>query len=124
MLNAKGAAKRIDCSPEWVQKLVSKGQLRAYCFVNDVLAEHVPGSAQGMTLLFYEEDVDAFQRRPRGRRATATDVPKPPKKANGRPRKPIDTTEPRRPVGRPKKAVDANETKRPVGRPRKSDAVQ
>ena len=125
MLNVKGASDRLHCSKVWIHKLVSKGQLRAYAYVDGVLMEYAPGSSQGTPLSFREEDIDTFQKRPVGHPVTTPAVPKPPKKPTGRPRKVIDTTEPRRPVGRPKKAVESNEaTSRPVGRPQKSFDLQ
>jgi Helix-turn-helix domain/AT hook motif len=94
MLATFEAAAKLNCSRQRVQELVKLGRLQPYT------PEGEPTTpTKGKAMYFREEDIDNFQKFPEGRQI----VPKPPKKANGRPKKIAADDTPKRPRGRPRK---------------------
>ncbi len=76
LINTKGAASRLGCSVNWIHKLVSRGDLKSYIFIEGELVEHIPNgesSRQGQGLFFLPGDLDVYQRKPRGRRYGSKD---------------------------------------------------
>jgi hypothetical protein len=69
LLNAKGAALRLGCSPTWIRKLVASGKLVAYVYNDEgALEQHQLGqSRQGQGLYFEESDLQAYQPGANGR---------------------------------------------------------
>lgn len=70
LLNTKGAASQLDCSENWIHKLVQKGQLKAHVYNDEgVLVAREPNTAQqGRGLYFYEKDIAVYKvKKHRGR---------------------------------------------------------
>lgn len=75
LLNTKGAAAHLECTENWIHKLVQRGSLKAYVYNDEgVLVEREPHTTrQGQGLYFYQKDLDAYRRKRRGRgRPTAS----------------------------------------------------
>ena len=73
MLNTKGTADYLGCSPTWIRKLATskderiKQHIRAYVYLDGVLTEHDRNNPHpGQELFFKEEDLDAYQSQLRG----------------------------------------------------------
>lgn len=75
MLSTKGAAAKLGCSVDWVRKLAAAGEIKAYIYVDGVLAKYVPGLGprQGQGLYFQEKDITAYKPPKRGRAVGAKD---------------------------------------------------
>jgi len=75
LLNTKGAAERMQCTENWIHKLVYSGKLKAYIYdQHGVLVEREPNTPrQGQGLYFYEKDLKAYKGRKKGRPAGSKD---------------------------------------------------
>lgn len=72
VLNTTGAAIKLGCSTGWIQKLVRRGELRAYVFneVGRLVIRAADDQRQGQGLYFLDSDLEGYEpevlRRPRG----------------------------------------------------------
>lgn len=75
LMNTKGAATWMDCTENWIHKLVYSGRLKAHIYdENGVLVERTPNThRQGQGLYFYEKDLKAYKGRKRGRPSGSRD---------------------------------------------------
>jgi len=88
MINTYGASKRTGYSVTWIQKLVQRGKLTAYIYMDGECVKHDPSIPQkGHELYFYEEDLAVYKPRKVGRPAGASDKVQGNRKGRPGPRK-------------------------------------
>lgn len=81
LMNTKGAAEYLDCTENWIHKLVYSQRIKAYIYdEHGVLIERMPeDKRQGQGLYFYKNDLDKYansKRRTPGRPMGAKDTKK------------------------------------------------
>ena len=71
LMNTKGAAEHLECTENWIHKLVYSQRIKAHIYdEHGVLIERAStDKRQGQGLYFYKADLDKYKKRKPGRPA-------------------------------------------------------